>query len=199
VLHSGIMVADVDCAHRSHDAPRQHPVKTVDTPGCEPAVFSPRNHDRDDDRRDAGLCRHWVCKGRSMLRLPLLAACLLGCGWATGCATHVRDRSAPGRVTAPVPADSDYGRYEAVPAAALVFTPPVVRQEPPLDLSREGRATEAFVGYEQGIVEYHYVRTDDRQRAGDGWNRGWGWGSHGGHGDRYERRAVTERVGVRYR
>jgi hypothetical protein len=86
-----------------------------------------------------------------------------------------------------------------MPAAALVFTPPVVRQEQPLDLSREGRATEAFVGYEQGIVEYHYVRTDDRQRSGDGWGRSWGGGPFGGYGDRYERRAVTERVGVRHR
>jgi hypothetical protein len=95
--------------------------------------------------------------------------------------------------------DETYGEYEAVPAAALVFTPHVVRQEEPLDLSRAGRAPEAFVGYEQGTVEYHYVRTDDRQRSGDGWHGGWGWGSFGGYGDRYERRAVTERVGVRYR
>jgi hypothetical protein len=93
-------------------------------------------------------------------------------------------------------ADSE---YEAVPAAALVFDPPVVRQAPPIDLSRYGRAPEAFVGYEQGTVEYHYVRVDDRQRAGDGWNRGFGWGGSWGYGDRYERRAVSERIGVRYR
>jgi hypothetical protein len=134
-----------------------------------------------------------------MLRLALLAACLIGCGWNLGCATQVRERVAVGRDAPPFVADADYGEYEAVPAAALVFTPPVVRQEQPLDLSREGRATEAFVGYDQGTVEYLYVRTDDRQRSGDGWNRSSGWGSSGGYGDRYERRAVTERVGVRYR
>ena len=134
-----------------------------------------------------------------MLRLRLLAACALALGWTTGCATHVCERVARDQNSAPVAVIAETGEYEAVPAAALVFTPPVVRQEPPLDLSRAGRATEAFVGYEQGIVEYHYVRTDDRQRSGDGWNRTWGWGSFGGHGDRYERRAVTERIGVRYR
>ena len=134
-----------------------------------------------------------------MLRLPLLAACALALAWTTGCATHVRERVARDRDAARVAVEADSGEYEAVPAAALVFTPPVVRQEPPLDLSRAGRATEAFVGYEQGIVEYHYVRTDDRQRSGDGWSRTWGWGSSGGYGDRYERRAVTERIGVRYR
>ena len=134
-----------------------------------------------------------------MLRLPLLAVCLLGCGWTLGCATQVRERPGAGADASPLAADGDDREYEAVPAAALVFTPPVVRQEQPLDLSREGRATEAFVGYDQGTVEYLYVRTDDRQRSGDGWDRTFGWGSHGGYGDRYERRAVTERVGVRYR
>jgi hypothetical protein len=115
-----------------------------------------------------------------------------------GCATQVHERRAASH-EGPFAAGANVEQYEAVPAAALVFTPPMVRQEQPLDLSREGRATEAFVGYDQGTVEYLYVRTDDRQRSGDGWNRSWGWGSYGGHGDRYERRAVTERVGVRYR
>jgi hypothetical protein len=133
-----------------------------------------------------------------MLRIPLLAACALALGCATGCATHVRERVAlnPDGARATV---GECAADEAVPAAALVFTPPLVQQELPLDLSRAGRATEAFVGYEQGIIEHHYVRTDDRQRTGDGWNRGWGWGSVGGYGDRYERRAITERFGVRYR
>ena len=134
-----------------------------------------------------------------MLRLPLLAACLLGCGWNSGCATQVHERPASVRDAAPLAAGGDHGEYDAVPAAALVFTPPVVRQEPPLELSRAGRATEAFVGYDEGTVEYHYLRIDDRQRTGDGWNRGWGWGGFGSSGDRYERRAISERVGVRYR
>jgi hypothetical protein len=116
-----------------------------------------------------------------------------------GCATQVHDRPVAGRDVAPLASNAECGEYEAAPAAALVFTPPVVRQEPPLNLSREGRATEAFVGYDQGTVEYLYVRTDDRQRSGDGWNRTFGWGSSGGYGDRYERRAVSERFGVRYR
>jgi hypothetical protein len=117
-----------------------------------------------------------------------------------GCATQqVHERLAPRHIATRLAADADEGEYEAAPAGALVFTPPVVRQEQPLDLSRAGRATEAFVGYDQGTVEYLYVRTDDRQRSGDGWNRTFGWGSSGGYGDRYERRAISERVGVRYR
>ena len=135
-----------------------------------------------------------------MLRLPLLAASVLALATAGGCATQVRERGVQDRATGPVAPVAEYDQYDAVPAAAaLVFTPPVVRQESPLDLSRQGRATEAFVGYEEGTVEYHYLRIDDRQRTGDGWNRGWGWGGYGASGDRYERRAISERVGVRYR
>jgi hypothetical protein len=131
-----------------------------------------------------------------MLRLPLCAMLILSCGWASGCAsTAPGPANAPDRAAALPEADVE---FDAVPAAALVFDPPVARQEPPLQLSRQGRATEAFVGYEQGIVEYHYVRVDDRQRTGAGWDRGFGVG-WGAWGDRYERRAVSERFGVRYR
>ena len=137
---------------------------------------------------------------RAMLRLPLPVACAVVCVWISGCATQVQQervaRSPDLEPAAPMPAD---GQYEAVPAAALVFTPPLVLQEQPLELSRSGRATEAFVGYEQGVTEYHYLRVDDRQRSGDGWDHGWGWGAFGTSGDRYERRAISERIGVRYR
>jgi len=48
-------------------------------------------------------------------------------------------------------------------------------------------------------AEYYSVRLDDRQ-IGNGFGGG-GFGRFGGGGtfDRYERRAVSEKVGVRYR
>lgn len=58
-------------------------------------------------------------------------------------------------------------------------------------LAREGREPEAFVGYAEGVAEYFYLRWDDRQSN-------WGAGRHGGD-DRYERRAISEKVGVLYR
>ena len=75
-------------------------------------------------------------------------------------------------------------------AAALVFEPPVARDVPPPMLERDGRQPEAFVGYAEGVTESFYLRWDDRQSN-------WGRGRHGG--DRYERRAISEKVGVLYR
>ena len=75
-------------------------------------------------------------------------------------------------------------------AAALVFEPRVAQDVPRPMLARDGRQPEAFVGYAQGEREYFYLRWDDRQSN-------WGRGRHGG--DRYERRAISERVGVLYR
>jgi hypothetical protein len=79
-------------------------------------------------------------------------------------------------------------------AAALVFEPAVAYDGPPLELSRAGREPEAFVGYAEGVAEYFYVRWDDRQSN-------FGHGRRGGSGafDRYERRAISEKVGVLYR
>jgi hypothetical protein len=75
-------------------------------------------------------------------------------------------------------------------AAALVFEPAVSRGLPPDALARDDRQPQAFLGYPEGEAEYFYLRWDDRQSN---------WG-HGGRGDdRYERRAVSERVGVLYR
>src|SRR4051794_13035596 len=87
----------------------------------------------------------------------------------------------------------------AVVASALVFDPPVAQDEPRLELSRADRQPRVAVGYEEMTAEYFDIRLDDSQimngfsgsgRHGSG---GGGWGSY----DRYERRAVTERVGVR--
>lgn len=121
-------------------------------------------------------------------RLTLLA-CLLA---PVGCQT-----AAP----APEPrAVVEEPQYDAVTASALVFDPPVVQGEPPLELSRAGRGPRVAVGYEELTAESFYIRLDDRQIS-DGIRGGGGRGRFGGGGsyDRYERRAVTERVGVRYR
>lgn len=81
---------------------------------------------------------------------------------------------------------------EARPAAAaLVFEPTVSRDLPSEALARDDRQPQAFVGYPEGVAEYFYLRWDDSQS-----NRG--HGRHGGD-DRYERRAVSEKVGVLYR
>ncbi len=86
----------------------------------------------------------------------------------------------------------------AAPAAsALVFSPPLLQDAPPLELSRDVRQRAAFVGYPESVAEFFYVRWDDRQAGGDGYGRG----SRGGSGfrDRYERRAISEKSGVLYR
>jgi hypothetical protein len=77
---------------------------------------------------------------------------------------------------------------DAVVASALLFDPPVILDEPPLDLSRESRERSAFVGYEDQTVTFSYIHIDDRQV------------SQGGHGrDRYERRSLIDRFGTSYR
>ena len=105
----------------------------------------------------------------------LALICLAGCQTNT----HKTPTTQVAAVSvAMVPFDDD-----ATPAAALVFAPPVVEAGGDLDLSRESREPSAFVGYEDLIREYIYVRTDDRY-TGDG------------KGDRYERDAITEKIGT---
>jgi hypothetical protein len=98
-------------------------------------------------------------------------------------------------------APQPFDESQAVAASALVFDPPVALEEPALDLSRADRQPSAFFGYEEGFVEYYRLTVDDRQlgyggsgyggfRNGRGGAGGWGWS------DRYERRAVSEKVGV---
>lgn len=87
---------------------------------------------------------------------------------------------------------------EAVTASALVFDPPVIAGEAPLELSRAGRAPEAFIGFEGPIIEHFYIRMEDVQ-IGNSFGGGGRFGRGGGSFDRYERRAVTERIGVLYR
>jgi hypothetical protein len=86
-------------------------------------------------------------------------------------------------------------REPAAGAAALAFDPPIRNDGPRLELARAPREAAAVVGYEEGTAEYFSVRWDDRQSSGYGYGRAGG----GGRQDRYERRAISERVGVLYR
>lgn len=78
---------------------------------------------------------------------------------------------------------------QAVVASALVFDPPIVADQPRLDLSRSGRWPEAFWGFESGTTTYFYLRVDDRIDSG----------LERRFSERYQRRAVTQRFGLSYR
>jgi hypothetical protein len=125
-----------------------------------------------------------------MSRRTLMLVCVFA---AAGCHSRAPE---PPRVTT-LGAELDDA---AVTASALVFDPPVAAGGPDLQLSRADREPRVAVGYEEAVVERFYVRTDDRQITNGQWGHGLGrGGSGGGVYDRYERRAVTERTGVRYR
>jgi hypothetical protein len=113
-------------------------------------------------------------------------AIVLGALFIGGCAGHpspVEDSSPSDPVGLARPA-----------AAALVFDPPASEGLPEDALAREDRQPQAFVGYQEEIAEFFYLRWDDRQSN-------WGHGHHGDGGgdDHFERRAVSERVGVMFR
>ena len=76
-----------------------------------------------------------------------------------GCAT---DR-AVGTADANQPVASVTPVRQPRTAAALVFEPALVHGVPLASLSRQGRAPEAFVGYEQQQTEYYTVVQRDQQ------------------------------------
>jgi hypothetical protein len=145
---------------------------------------------------------------RRSLVLVVAAACLTGCQSNSAQVTsrpnsHAATSSTTLRATSTPVSNAPVREYEAVPAAALVFDPPVIANDPPLQLSRADREPSVSVGYEGPITEFYSVRFDDRQ-VGYGLNgrfSGSGGGHFGASGnfDTYERRAITERTGVRYR
>ena len=102
----------------------------------------------------------------------------------TGCAS--RAKTSASMESHPDPTLASY-RYEDASASALAFDPPVVAAAYVPDLDRTGRGEAAYVGYDEVITTFFYLRNDDRQIfQGDG-------------ADRYERRAISERFGVSYR
>jgi hypothetical protein len=134
--------------------------------------------------------------------VALLAGCQSKSAQMTGhpvAATTLKSTTlrAPAASTAPV------REIDAVPAAAaLVFDPPVIQDEPPLQLSRADREPRVSLGYEGPIIEYYDIRFDDRQIGYGFQGRFAGSGGRfgaSGNFDSYERRAVTERIGVLYR
>jgi hypothetical protein len=113
----------------------------------------------------------------------------LGCSHSKKLAQADRDdvyRDARDAVADPTDTYDFPQDYEAVTASALVFDPPVADVSAQA-LVRDGREPSAFVGYDSLITTYFYLRIDDRIREGDG------------RGDRYERRAVSEKFGVSHR
>jgi hypothetical protein len=88
---------------------------------------------------------------------------------------------------APPPVAQRASVYDGAVAASLVFSPPVTSVGEPQDFSREGRAPSAYAGFED-VTTFYYLYQDDRQQQ-------WGGSSH----DRFERQAITQRVGVTYR
>lgn len=107
------------------------------------------------------------------MRYAMLVMCLLIAG---GCA-------APKPAT-PTAATRQL-QYMDAPAVSLAFAPPITLREPPIELGREGREPEVFLGYEDMSPTFFYTRTDD-----------WQVDPHDG---RTFRRAISERVGVTYR
>jgi len=131
-----------------------------------------------------------------LTRLALVATSGL---WLLGCAapsakTQARPNAAEANLAV-------YRERASKPSAALVFSPPLIQDAPPLELARDDRQPSAFMGYPEAVTEFFYLRWDDSQVGGAGtWGSGFNSGGSGfGWGDRYERRAISEKVGVLYR
>jgi hypothetical protein len=115
--------------------------------------------------------------------LAVLGAAIL----LAGCnATPVQERASARIPTLFQRADEDDGAQVAT-ASALAFDPPLIANEQPVDLSREGRQPVAVLGYEDTVTTFSYTRSDD-----------W-FGFDLNNGLHFQRRAVSERVGVSYR
>ena len=97
-----------------------------------------------------------------------------------GCASNSQQSSVAAKPASPI--------YNDAIAAALVFNPPAIANEFPLDMSREGRSVSAFAGFDEIITTFYYLRMDDYQQTNGKYRN-----------DRFERQAITERVGVSYR
>lgn len=140
-------------------------------------------------RRDAGIP---FALPRVMLRSLTVLACLA----VTGCAAITQTDGG-------LRAENDRAEYRessAIAASALVFAPRLGQGDVSAELARDDRQPAAFVGFDGPITEYYHIETYDRQISGGGYgpfgNYGYGYG---GGGDRYERRAYIDKIGVLYR
>jgi hypothetical protein len=117
------------------------------------------------------------------MRFGLLILVVLGSAAGCSCHHHNRDDS---RQQLPIePATSAAAPEDFAVAAALVFDPPVIANNPHLDLGRSARNPAAFVAYDQTITTFYYLRNNDRQIIDVA--------------PFSERRALTESFGVSYR
>jgi hypothetical protein len=82
---------------------------------------------------------------------------------------------------------ADGGNYTAAPSQAMAFDSPVLANLPQLDLSREGRDTAAYAGYQSPVTTYYYLEVDDNILHFDR------------DGGSYGREGVTETFGVTVR
>jgi hypothetical protein len=105
-----------------------------------------------------------------MIRRLLLTLALC----ATGCAASKQQAQAP----AP--------EFDSASASALAFDTPVQPEYPLLGLAREGREPQAFAGYQDSVMEFFAVWSDDH-RSNDPWNAS------------FDRESVSVKTGVRYR
>lgn len=122
--------------------------------------------------------------GTCVITVVLLAIVVM---LASGCATDSKKKPGSAKAElAPTTLPVQH-RYERARAGSLVFDPPVTQGQLPLRLAREDRNPDAFVGYDSVYTTYFYLRTDDRQHGGDIRN------------DRFDRRAVSTKVGATYR
>lgn len=101
-----------------------------------------------------------------------------------GCATQYKQP----QVTLAAPVWTAPARYQHATSGALAFDPPVTIGQPPLDLSRDGRSIEAFVGYDTLTATTFVQHQDDDQFTRQSPELG-----------TFERRAVSTKVGVSYR
>jgi hypothetical protein len=115
----------------------------------------------------------------------MLCALIAAGSLLLGCAAKPQAAKPANAPVESAPVESAQGNCQGASVAALVFDPPILQNQPPLELSRESRQAGAFVGYEQLTTTFFYLRTDDRFRT-DGT-------------DRFERRAISERVGMSFR
>jgi hypothetical protein len=92
--------------------------------------------------------------------------------------------------------------YSSPATAALVFDPPATAGQPPLALARADREPTAFIGFPSLSAEFYDIHTDDNQTYygnggfGRGGSGGWNGGGNSGY---FQRRTVSDRVGVIYR
>jgi hypothetical protein len=81
---------------------------------------------------------------------------LVGCGMLVGCAAQ-RAPTPTAQAAIPPTASVPLGS-----SSALLFTPPLARYSPPLNLDRTGRGQAAFVGFEQATTSSYDIYTYNR-------------------------------------